>query len=53
MYEQAGKVSLDRCRFCDKAATKVDCVCDEHWEELWRYLRARYSALAEPRLITT
>lgn len=46
MCETAGRLPLDPCRFCEKAATKVDRVCDEHWEQLRWYLWVRYSMLA-------
>ncbi len=45
MRDQTDRLPLDPCRFCEKAATKADRVCDEHWEQLRRYLSVRYASL--------
>jgi len=47
MSDPACRLPLDPCRFCDKAATRPDRVCEEHWEQLRRYLWARDAMLAE------
>ena len=47
MSDPTGRLPLGRCKVCDKPATKVDGVCDEHWEEIRRYLAERYATLAQ------
>ncbi len=47
MCDSAGRLPLDPCRFCEKAATTPDRACDEHWEQLRRYLWARHAMFAE------
>ena len=53
MRDQRDRLPLDRCRFCEKAATKADRVCDEHRQQLRRYLSVRYASLAEQEAYQT